>query len=74
MFVAVGFIGLLADTGTIVVRSMLSVEHGVRMSLLGGLVLALGAALVGGAVYVKTHREAVTAWLAAIRAKLGAWD
>jgi hypothetical protein len=44
------------------------------MSAVGALVLLLGAALVAGALYVKTHREQIEAWLESKRARLQAWE
>jgi hypothetical protein len=49
-------------------------DRGERMTSVGILVLLLGAALVGGAVYYKTHRDELDEMTAGWRARLENWD
>jgi len=37
-------------------------------------VLLLGAGLVGGTLYHKTHADEIEEWLARVRERFGAWE
>src|SRR5262249_19552072 len=74
LYLGVAFTGLLVDLGSIVVKSLLLMGRGERMTSVGLLVLLVGAALVGGAVYYKTHQEEIEERLAALRIRLGEWE
>ena len=49
-------------------------ERPARMMSIGAFVLLAGAALVGGALYHKTHSDEIETWLARVRARFGAWE
>jgi hypothetical protein len=74
VILGLGFSVLLIDLGVIVVRLVLTAERTVQMSAIGAAVLLIGAALVGGAIYVQANRERMQALTAAWRARLAAWE
>jgi hypothetical protein len=49
-------------------------ERTMRMTVVGSLVLAIGAGLIFGAIYYKTHREECTARLDAWRRRFDVWE
>jgi len=69
-----GCAGVLVALGSITYRGLAGLEQAARMSAVGVLVLVLGAGLVAGAIYYKTHRDRVNAAVDAWRRKLGEWD
>jgi hypothetical protein len=74
LYLVLGFAGVLVDLASIVVKVLVRMERGERMTSVGVLVLLIGAALVGGAVYYKTHRDEIDERLAVWRGRLGAWE
>jgi hypothetical protein len=74
LYLVLGFTGLVVDVASIVVKALVHMERGERMTSVGLLVLALGAGLVAGAAYYKTHRDALDARLQAWRDRLRAWE
>jgi predicted membrane channel-forming protein YqfA (hemolysin III family) len=74
LYVALGFLGLLTDLASLVGKSLLHMERSVRMSLIGSQVLLVGAALVFGAIYYKTHQEQVNLWVEAWRRRMLEWE
>jgi hypothetical protein len=74
LYLVLGFTGVLVDLGSIVVKSLLLMSRGERMTSVGLLVLLVGAALVGGAVYYKTHQDEIEGRLALWRGRLGDWE
>lgn len=74
LYLVLGFAGVLVDLASILVKVLVRMERGERMTSVGLLVLLIGAALVGGAVYYKTHRDEIDRRLAAWRGRLGAWE
>lgn len=68
-----GFVGVVVAIASLVVYTLGEVDKGLRMSLIGGLVLLCGAALIGGALYLKTHREKVLSYITAWRERLQKW-
>jgi len=73
-YIVLGFAGVTVDLVSIVVKVLTHMDRGERMTSVGVLVLLLGAALVGGAVYYKTHRDELDRIAEAWRARLAAWD
>ncbi|MHC4953651.1 MAG: hypothetical protein ACYTGZ_07160, partial [Planctomycetota bacterium] len=69
-----GGIGVLVALGSITYRGLAGLERATQMSAIGLLVLVVGAALVGGATYYKTHKVAANATLDRWRRRLGEWD
>jgi hypothetical protein len=74
LYLLLGFTGVLTDLLAMVYKVMLHMDRSARMTVIGGQVLFLGAALICGAVAYKTHREEIDAFLARWRARLGAWE
>ena len=74
LYIVLGFAGVVVTLASIVVKVLIHMDRGERMTSVGILVLLLGAALVGGAVYYKTHRDELDEITAAWRARLDAWD
>lgn len=74
VYLTLGFTGLLVALGNLLVRSLVHAERSVRMTVVGSLVLLIGAALVFGAIYYKTNQDRIDAWLDRWRAKFGTWE
>jgi len=74
LYVVLGFAGVAVDLASIVVKVLIHMDRGERMTSVGVLVLLLGAALVGGAVYYKTHRDEIDEMTDGWRARLQGWD
>jgi hypothetical protein len=74
LYLVLGFAGLLLDLGSILVKGLVHMERGERMTSVGLVVLLLGAGLVGGAAYYKTHRDELDAQLDAWRSRLSTWE
>jgi hypothetical protein len=74
VYLAFGFTGLLVALGNLLVRSLVQAERSVRMTVVGSLVLLIGAGLVFGAIYYKTNQDRIDAWLDRWRAKFGTWE
>ncbi len=74
LVLGLGFGGLVVDLAVILVRLVLSAERTVQMSVLGGLVLLVGAVLVGGTIYVQANRERISARTASWRQRFAAWE
>jgi len=53
---------------------LVQMERSARMTIIGSLVLAIGAVLVFGAIYYKTKKAVVDAWIEKWRDRLGAWE
>lgn len=73
LYLFLGFAGLIVDLCSIVYKVLLRHAH-IRMTAVGLLILLLGAFLVVGSVYCKTHREEIEATLARWRARFGTWQ
>ena len=74
MYVTLGFTGVLVSLGSIIYRALSGLERSGRMTAVGILVLVIGAALVIGAIYYKTHREDWNSRIAAWRRRFGEWE
>jgi hypothetical protein len=74
LYLLIGFCGLLVDLAATLYQVLVRVPRGPRMTVIGSLVLAVGAALVFGAIFYKTHRQAVDGRLADWRRRLGSWE
>lgn len=74
LYLSVGMAGLLIDLASIVFKVMVNMERTSRMTAIGSLVLLIGAGLVFGAIYYKTHREMLNLRLNNLRERLGAWE
>lgn len=69
----IGFAGMLLALSSLIVFGLSQVERGLRMSLIGALVLLIGALLVGGTILLKARREQIIAWLDQQRQRFGDW-
>ncbi len=74
IYLALGFTGLVVALGNLLVRALVHAERSARMTVVGSLVLVIGAALVFGAIYYKTNKDRFDDWLARRRAKFGTWE
>ncbi len=74
VYLAVGFSGILVSLVNLMARGLLQADRGVRMTVVGSLVLLLGAGLVFGAIYWRTHQSEIEAWLGRWRARFGSWE
>lgn len=74
LYLALGLAGLLVDLVSLLWKALVLMERGVRMTVIGSLVLGLGAILVFGAIYYKTHKARFEAWHSKWRLKLGQWE
>jgi hypothetical protein len=74
LYLHIGFAGFVTDLAVILVRQGRALEHSVQMMVIGGLLLLLGIAVVGGAILFKTRQEAILACAARVRARLGKWE
>lgn len=74
VYLVLGFCGVMVDLASIVVKVLVHMDRGPRMTVVGGLVLLAGIGLVGGAVYYKARREELEAWLDSWRPRLARWE
>jgi hypothetical protein len=74
MYMALGFAGLMVALVSILYKVLAHMERNARMTVVGSLVLVIGALLVFGAIYYKTHREEWTTRLDRWRKRFGDWE
>jgi len=74
LYLVLGFAGLMVDLGSIVYKMLARMDRSAQMTIVGSLVLVIGALLVFGAIYFKTHQEALTARFDGWRRRLGEWE
>ncbi|MHC4918151.1 MAG: hypothetical protein ACYTKC_01035 [Planctomycetota bacterium] len=74
MYVVLGFTGVVVNLGSILYRAFSGMERAARMTSVGILVLLLGAGLVAGAIYYKTHRDTVNRRIDDWRRRFGEWE
>ena len=74
LFLVMGFGGLVVSLASIFYRVLREMEHTVRLTAVGLLVLLVGVVFVMGTVYYKTHRDRVNALLAKWQRKIGDWE
>ncbi|HZE98912.1 MAG TPA: hypothetical protein VE981_18025, partial [Planctomycetota bacterium] len=74
LYAALGFCALMLDLVVIFVKSVMYMERTLRMTIVGSSVLALGATLVFGAIYYKTHRSEIEARLSRWRLRFSGWE
>jgi hypothetical protein len=68
------FAGLMADLISILYKVLVQMERSARMTIIGSLVLLIGAILVFGAIYYKTNKAKLDGWVDNWRAKLARWQ
>jgi hypothetical protein len=74
LYLYFGFAGFATDLVALVVKQFQAFDRSVQMMGIGALLLLLGMAIVGGAILYKTRRDAILAFAARVRARLGAWE
>jgi len=74
VYVLLGFAGVVVTLASILYRAFSGMERAARLTWVGTLVLLLGAALVAGAIYYKTHREPLNRRIQDWRRRLGEWE
>jgi hypothetical protein len=74
LYLALGFGALMADLLALFVKMVAHMERSVKMTLVGSMVLAMGAALVFGAIWVKTHQKELAAGLERWRLRFSGWE
>jgi hypothetical protein len=74
LYAALGFGALTLDLVVIFVKAVALLERTARMTIVGSSVLALGAMLVFGAIYYKTHRAEIGARLDRWRLRFTGWE
>ena len=74
LYLALGFAGLMVDLVSILYKVLVHMERSARMTIVGILVLAIGAILVFGAIYYKTNKSRFDSWIDKWRGKLGRWE
>ena len=74
MYLTLGFAGVVVSLASILYRSLSGLERSPQMTAVGILVLVVGAALVSGAIYYKTHREDLSGKIDAWRKRFGDWE
>jgi len=74
MYVALGFGALMLDLLALFVKAVGHMERSLRMTMVGSLVLLVGAALVFGAIYYKTHKAEIGALLDRWRLRFAGWE
>ena len=74
LYLAMGFAGLMVDLVSILYKVLVHMERNARMTVIGSLVLGIGAALVFSAIYYKTNKGRFDAWIDKWRGKLGQWE
>ena len=74
LYLAIGFAGLMVDLISLLYKVLVHMERSARMTIIGSLVLVIGAVLVFGAIFYKTHKDSFDAWLGKWRLKFGQWE
>lgn len=74
LYLYLGFAGFATDLVALVVQQFRQLDRSLQMMGVGALLLLLGVAVVGGAIFYKTRHAGITARLAGLRARLGAWE
>jgi hypothetical protein len=74
LYLAMGFAGLMVDLVSLLYKVLVQMERSSRMTVIGTLVLLIGALLVFGAIYYKTNKAGFDAVVDRWRRKLGQWE
>jgi len=74
LYLALGFAGLMVDLVSLLYKVLVLMERSARMTVVGSLVLLIGAALVFGAIYYKTNQASLDALADKLRLKLATWQ
>jgi len=63
VYLAMSFAGLMVDLISILYKVLVQMERSARMTIIGSLVLVIGAILVFGAIYYKNNKAKFDAWV-----------
>jgi len=74
LYLALGFAGLVVDLVSLLYKVLVLMERSARMTVVGSLVLLIGAGLVFGAIYYKTSKARIDAMASRWRLKLAQWQ
>ena len=74
VYLAMSFAGLIVDLISILYKVLVQMERSARMTVIGSFVLAIGAVLVFGAIYYKTNKAKLDAWVEGWRLRLAGWQ
>jgi hypothetical protein len=74
LYLALGFAGLMVDLVSLLYKVLVLMERSARMTVIGSLVLLIGAILVFGAIYYKTSKARIDAMASRWRLKLAQWQ
>ncbi|HEX3720751.1 MAG TPA: hypothetical protein VH595_22605 [Verrucomicrobiae bacterium] len=74
LYLALGFAGLMTDLVSLLCKVLILMERSARMTIVGGLVLVIGAVLVFGAIYYKTNKPDVDGLIDRWRLRLAQWQ
>jgi len=74
LYVAAAFTALIVDLASIVYKVLHHMDRSARMTAVGSIVLLIGALLVFGAIYYKTHQEEISNQVSSLRKKFGEWE
>jgi hypothetical protein len=74
LYLTLGLAGLTVDLASILYKVLVHMERSARMTVVGSLVLLIGAILIFGAIYYKTNQAKLDAWVDRWRKRLGEWE
>jgi hypothetical protein len=74
LYLALGLAGLMTDLVSLLYKVLVQMERSTRMTVIGTLVLTIGAILVFGAIYYKTNKATVDALTGRWRGRLTQWQ
>ena len=74
IYLYLGFVGLMTDLCALGYKELVGMDRGIRMTIVGAMVLLIGVSPVAGAIYFKTHRELIIAKLEKLRSGSNDWS
>ena len=74
LYLVLGFSGLMVDLVSLLYKVLVLMERSARMTIVGSLVLVIGAILVFGAIYYKTNKSSIEALVSRWRLRLAQWQ
>ncbi len=74
LYLVLGFSALCVDLASIIFKVLRNMERSLRMTAVGSIVLVIGAGLIFGAIYFKTHQEEISRRIDSLRRRFGEWE
>ena len=74
LYLVLGFSGLMVDLVSLLYKVLVLMERSARMTVVGSLVLVIGALLVFGAIYYKTNKANLDLLVSRWRLRLAQWQ